>query len=111
LVEVVCEDVVAVRQPKLRYRATLHGIRSFDERLVAQGEALRRKQELWAREFAIFARNPDAALQLLGRVEAAHLACITDAERARKSRRGATDLRGTLAAELVAEQQRIGDGG
>jgi DNA-binding PadR family transcriptional regulator len=110
LVEVV-QEVVALRQPKPHYKATLHGTRSFDDWLVAQGGAMRRRQEFWVRQLAIFAHSPDAALQLIGRFEDAHLGHITDAEEPRKVGRGARDLRGTLVAELVAEQQRIGDGG
>lgn len=107
LVELAQDGIVSLRQPKPHYKATLHGIRSFNDWLVAKHGAMRRQQEFWVRQLAVLADNPDAALQLIGRFEDAHLGHITDTKVGGRTR----DLRGTLVAELVAEQQRIQDGG
>lgn len=97
------------RQPKPHYQATLLGIRSYEDWLVEEIDAQRRRQELWVRQLAIFAHDPGAALHVLGRYERQYL---KDAGQAGRLPQAPTvDSRGELIDALVAEQQRIGVGG
>jgi DNA-binding PadR family transcriptional regulator len=97
------------RQPKPHYQATQSGVDSYEAWLVEQVEVERRRQELWVRQLAVFARDPRAALRVLGRFEREHLKGA-----GRVGDRPAGALAGTrdeLIDELVAEQQRIAAGG
>jgi DNA-binding PadR family transcriptional regulator len=97
------------RQPKPHYQATLQGVRSYEDWLVEQVDAQSRRQELWVRQLAIFAHDPEAALQILGRYERQYL---KGAGRTGRLPDGsAIDSRGELIDGLVAEQQRIAVGG
>jgi DNA-binding PadR family transcriptional regulator len=97
-----------VRQPKLHYQATPFGSRSYEEWVVTQIDEERRRQELWVRQLAIFAHDPDAALRMIGRFE-------------RRYQDGAGKIghspatssatsRVELIDELVAEQRRLAAG-
>jgi DNA-binding PadR family transcriptional regulator len=97
------------RQPKPHYQATLLGVRSYEDWLVEQIDAQRRRQELWVRQLAIFAHDPGAALHLLGRYERQYLKA---AGRTGHPLEGSPiNSRGELIDGLVAEQQRLAVGG
>lgn len=97
------------RQPKPHYKATPHGVRSHEDWLVEQIDAQSRRQELWVRQLAIFAHDPDAALRVLGRYERQYL---TEAGHTGRPPEGsATGSSSGLIDTLVAEQQRIEVGG
>jgi DNA-binding PadR family transcriptional regulator len=106
LIETIPGTGVA-RQPKPHYKATPHGVRSYEDWLVAQVDDERRRQELWVRQLGIFAHDPAAALRLIGRFEDQHLKGT-----AQTSRLPATpsDSRAELIEDLVAERQRLADG-
>ncbi len=97
------------RQPKPNYQATQSGVESYVEWLVQQVDAERRRQELWVRQLAVFAHNPSAALDVLGRFEHQYLKGAGQVGRPpAEAVRGSRD---ELIDALVAEQQRIAAGG
>jgi DNA-binding PadR family transcriptional regulator len=97
------------RQPKPRYRATPFGLRSYEDWVVAQVEDERRRQELWVRQLAIFAHDPDAALHIIDRFEQQSLKRAGHTGRSPAGSAG--DSRTELIDDLVAEQERIANGG
>ena len=97
------------RQPKPHYRATSLGLGGYEDWLVEQAEADAQRQELWVRQLAVFAHNPEAALRVIDRSERVYLR--TRAAKAGAMDRGAGDRQGTLVDWLVAEQERITVGG
>lgn len=101
-------DVLA-RQPKPHYQATQSGVESYVEWLVQQVDAERRRQELWVRQLAVFAHNPSAALDVLGRFEHQYLKGAGQV--GRQPAEAARGSRDELIDALVAEQQRIAAGG
>jgi DNA-binding PadR family transcriptional regulator len=101
-------DVLA-RQPKPHYQATQSGVASYVEWLVEQVDAERRRQELWVRQLAVFAHNPGAALDVLGRFEHQYLKGAGQV--GRQPAEAASSSRDELIDALVAEQQRIAAGG
>lgn len=107
-IEIVSE-VGAGRQPKPHYRVTPLGSSSFEDWYVEQMNAQRRSMELCARQLAIFAPDPAAALNLLGRFRRHYLK--TAGRAGSGSERSVSGSRGALIDELVAEQQRIAAGG
>ncbi len=94
----------ASRQPRLNYRATEEGVRSYQEHLMSQAEEDRRRSSLFARELA--ALTPKAALAVLDRYEQL---CLTQATKARpkRARPTAPDATATLADRLAAEEERL----
>ncbi|HEV7937234.1 MAG TPA: helix-turn-helix transcriptional regulator [Solirubrobacteraceae bacterium] len=102
-------EVGTGRQPKPHYRATPLGTSSFENWYVEQMDAQRRGLELWARQLAIFAHDPVAAVGLIDRFRREYL------DKAGKigggSKNSVSNSRGALIDELVAEQQRIAAGG
>lgn len=108
IAEIPGVDVLA-RQPKPHYQATQSGVESYVEWLVQQVDAERRRQELWVRQLAVFAHNPSAALDVLGRFEHQYLQGAGQVGRPpAEAARGSRD---ELIDALVAEQQRIAAGG
>jgi DNA-binding PadR family transcriptional regulator len=97
------------RQPKPRYQATQSGVERYVEWLVKQVDAERRRQELWVRQLAIFADNPNAALHVLGRFQDQYLKGAGQV--GRQPTVAANGARDDMIDELVAEQQRIAAGG
>jgi DNA-binding PadR family transcriptional regulator len=97
------------RQPKPHYQATQLGVESYVEWLAKQIDAERRRQELWVRQLAVFAPNPGAALNVLGRLEHQYLKGA--GQIGRPPAEGASGARDELIDELVAKQQRIAVGG
>jgi DNA-binding PadR family transcriptional regulator len=57
------------RQPRPRYHATAAGLRAYGEWLSGQVDEERRRFRLFAREFAVLAREPKLALEILDRHE------------------------------------------
>ncbi len=110
LVEVEARTAAAADgQPKPRYRATPEGIASYEGWLVAQWKAEPHRQETLLRQLAVFADDPDAALQMLAALEREYL---KGAGRAGEGvpGRGVGPSKQIVDA-LVAEQQRIAVGG
>jgi DNA-binding PadR family transcriptional regulator len=97
------------RQPKPHYQATLLGVRGYEDWLVEEIDAQRRRQELWVRQLAIFAHDPGAALHVLRRYEHQYLKGAGQAGHLPEG--SAIDPRGELIDLLVAERQRIAVGG
>ncbi len=97
------------RQPKPHYRATPLGIRSYEDWLVEQIDFEDRRQEMWVRQLAVFANDPRAALNVLGRSRAQCLK--SSSRRGSLSAGAAADSRSVLIDELVAERRSIGNGG
>ena len=98
-----------VRQPKLNYQATAFGVRSYEDWVVAQVDEESRRQELWVRQLAIFAHEPEAALRMIGRFERRYLKGV--GQIGRSPGRSAAVSRADLIDELVAEQRRLAAGG
>jgi DNA-binding PadR family transcriptional regulator len=96
------------RQPRVRYRATPLGVRSYEDWVVQQIDVQQRQQELWVRQLAVFADDPVAALHVIGRFEREYQ---TIAGRPRHTPDGPTDSRSQLIAALVDEHRRIAVGG
>jgi DNA-binding PadR family transcriptional regulator len=97
----------AGRQPKPRYRATASGVRSYQERLTEQIQDDLRRSRLFARQLAVFAHEPEMALEIIDRYgqvcleEAAGAAILTPAGE------GAPDVISGLASRLVSEESRL----
>jgi DNA-binding PadR family transcriptional regulator len=108
LIEIVPGTEVG-RQPKLHYQATALGIRGYEDWLVAEINAERRRQELWVRQLGIFARDPAAALHVIGRFEREYLKGA--GHTGRPPHDTASDPRTELINGLVAERQRLEEGG
>ncbi|MBA3807881.1 MAG: PadR family transcriptional regulator [Solirubrobacterales bacterium] len=96
------------RQPKLRYRATELGLRSYVDWLVEQVDEERRLKELWVRQLAVFTTEPATAVELIDRFQQKYLKRAGEMGRAK----GATATsRSDLIDRLVAEEHRISVGG
>jgi DNA-binding PadR family transcriptional regulator len=102
-------EVRTGRQPKPHYRATPLGTSSFEDWHVEQMGTQRRSLELWARQLAIFAHDPEAAIGLIGRFRREYLGKA--GQIGGESHGSVSGSRGALIDELVAEQQRIAAGG
>jgi DNA-binding PadR family transcriptional regulator len=94
-------------QSRLYYRATAEGVRAYQEWLVDQIREDRRHSELLVRQLAVFAREPQVALEMLERYE---LVLLQQARSGRSvsaaSGRG-EDAIGQLIAQLVDEDRRL----
>jgi DNA-binding PadR family transcriptional regulator len=97
------------RQPKPHYRATELGVGSYEDWLVEQVDVEAQRQELWVRQLSMFAHDPQAALQVLGRFERQYLKRVGQV--GLPTRRPTGDTRTELIDDLVSEQQRIAVGG
>jgi DNA-binding PadR family transcriptional regulator len=96
------------RQPKLHYRATEFGVRSYVEWLVEQVDEERRRKELWVRQLAVFANEPTTAIDVIDRFQQKYLKKAGEVGR---SQGGAATSRSDLIDRLVAEEHRISVGG
>jgi DNA-binding PadR family transcriptional regulator len=94
------------RQPKPRYRATKDGVLSYKERLTAQIEEDFRRSRLFARQLAVFAHEPEIALEVIDRYGEA---CLEEAGSAPIPGPADTpaDAVSGLAERLVSEESRI----
>ncbi len=102
-------EVATGRQPKPHYRVTPLGTSSFEDWCVEQMDAQSRSLELWARQLAIFAHDPAAAIRLISRFRRVYLEKV--GRIGRESEGSVSGSRGALIDDLVAEQKRIAAGG
>jgi DNA-binding PadR family transcriptional regulator len=94
------------RQPKPRYRATSEGVRSYQERLIAQMHEDLRRSRLFARQLAAFAQEPEMALDVIERYGQACLEEAGETPVPVPAENGASAASG-LASRLVAEERRL----
>jgi len=97
------------RQPKPRYRATAEGVRSYQERLITQMREDFRRSRLFARQLAVFAQEPEMALDVIERYGQA---CLEEAGDTPVIAPGgaSVDPVSGLAARLVSEERRLAMG-
>jgi DNA-binding PadR family transcriptional regulator len=95
------------RQPKPHYKATQLGVSSYEEWLVAQVGEERHRQELWVRQLDIFAGDPAAMLDLIGRFEKQYLKGIAEVASLPAA---PSNPRAELIEDLVAERHRLASG-
>ncbi len=95
------------RQPKPRYQATADGVDSYKERLTAQIQEDFRRSRLFARQLAVFAHEPEVALEVIERYDEACLeeASATSILPPPSAHLG--DAASGLAARLVSEESRL----
>jgi DNA-binding PadR family transcriptional regulator len=99
------QQATSLRQPKPHYRATLAGVRGYRDWLIAQVQSDRRQSWLFMRQLAVFAREPDVALEILERYSRA---CLEEARS--ESVVSSDHSPGTasgLAARLISEESRL----
>jgi DNA-binding PadR family transcriptional regulator len=94
------------RQPKPRYRATSEGVRSYQERLIAQMHEDLRRSRLFARQLAAFAQEPEMALDVIERYGQACLEEAGETPVPASVENGASASSG-LASRLVSEERRL----
>jgi DNA-binding PadR family transcriptional regulator len=94
------------RQPKPRYRATSEGVRSYQERLIAQMHEDLRRSRLFARQLAAFAQEPEMALDVIERYGQACLEEAGETPVPAPAEGGASAASG-LASRLVSEERRL----
>jgi len=94
------------RQPKPRYRATAIGVRSYQERLILQMREDFRRSQLFARQLAALAQEPELALEV---IDGYGQACLADAGDTPlpAPREDCEDAVAGLAARLVSEERRL----
>jgi DNA-binding PadR family transcriptional regulator len=95
------------RQPKPRYRATADGVDSYKERLTAQIQEDFRRSRLFARQLAVFAHEPDVALEIIERYSEACLEEASDASIVPPPSEHVGDAASGLAARLVSQESRL----
>lgn len=93
-----------VRQPKVHYRATAEGVKSYGEWLISQAQEERRRSRLFAHQFAVLA--PEDALAFVERYKQA---CLEQARstRSEPSSDPSSDGAAGLAARLLSEEERL----
>jgi DNA-binding PadR family transcriptional regulator len=110
LIEVVAKTGVVEsdgeRQPKPRYRATSEGSRGYQDWLCAQVGKDLRQARLFARQLAVLARDPTAALGIIGCLEEASLQEARHAK-ADSVERAHSDEGPGLADELESRERRL----
>ena len=94
------------RQPKPRYRATSEGVRSYQERLIAQMHEDLRRSRLFARQLAAFAQEPEMALNVIERYGQACLEEAGETPVPAPAENGA-GAASDLASRLVSEERRL----
>jgi DNA-binding PadR family transcriptional regulator len=94
------------RQPKPRYRATAEGVRQFEEWFAERVREDFRRSQLFSRQLAVFAHNPDIGLKLVERVRQV---CMEEASNATIVSRdtASMDLASGLAARLTSTEYRL----
>jgi DNA-binding PadR family transcriptional regulator len=105
LVEAV-EGQGGARQPKPRYRATAEGIRRFQEWFAERIREDSRRSQIFARQLAVFAHEPQLGLELIERVRQV---CMEEASSATivASDEAPVDLASGLAARLASTEYRL----
>lgn len=96
------------RQPKPRYQATSLGVDSYENWLVEQIDAQQQQHELWVRQLAVFAHDPQAALRVIDRFERQYLKKA--GQIGGPAPQIPTSPRAEVIDVLVAEQHRISIG-
>ncbi|HTR89705.1 MAG TPA: PadR family transcriptional regulator [Solirubrobacteraceae bacterium] len=91
-------------QSRLYYRATEKGVRAYQEWLVNQIREDQRHSELLVRQLAVFAREPEVALQMLERYE---LVLLQQARGGGRAGGREEDAIGELIAALVEDDRRL----
>jgi DNA-binding PadR family transcriptional regulator len=94
------------RQPKPRYRVTPGGLRSYQERLIAQMREDFRRSRLFARQLAVFAHEPEIALDVIERYGQACLEEASDTP-VHPPPDADTPAASGLASRLVSEERRL----
>lgn len=94
------------RQPRPRYQATAEGVDSYKARLIEQIREDFRRSRLFARQLAVFAHEPDLALEIIERYGQA---CLEEAGEASVPSAAELSLDRTsgLASRLVCEEGRL----
>jgi DNA-binding PadR family transcriptional regulator len=96
----------AARQPRPCYRATRDGLRSYQKQLVAQIHEDRQRSRLLARELAVFAQQPEAALEVIESVAEMFLDESASLPAAPRDASSVDEISG-LAARLEHEEARL----
>jgi DNA-binding PadR family transcriptional regulator len=97
--------VPAQRLPKPHYQATEKGRLAYRDHLLAQMLASERRRHLFFRQLAVLANEPETALEIIEIYERNYL----DAAKVAPLRyRGSPDTPAAFAAELAAEDRRLG---
>ncbi|HEY7962160.1 MAG TPA: PadR family transcriptional regulator [Solirubrobacteraceae bacterium] len=91
------------RQPKPHYRATAKGVRGYREWLIAQVRQERGRSRLFVRQLAVFAQEPDAALEV---IEHYSQVCLAEAGNTPLAARPAVDASTGLIDRLTSEASR-----
>jgi DNA-binding PadR family transcriptional regulator len=94
------------RQPKPCYRATTEGVRAYQECLVEQLREDGRRWRLLARQLAVFAHEPQIALEIIDRCARACLQQAADTSLGDVDGARISGVAG-LAARLEAEESRL----
>lgn len=97
----------AGRQPKPRYRATAEGVRSYQDRLTEQMQDDLRRSRLFARQLAVFAHDPEMALEIIERYGQACLEEAAGMSVPSASTDQPPDAISGLATRLVSEESRL----
>jgi DNA-binding PadR family transcriptional regulator len=94
------------RQPKPHYRSTPEGVDGYRRWLMGQVRNDRLQASLFMRQLAVFAREPEVALQIIERYRQA---CLDEAQNASIVAPGGAngDDPAGLAARLAAEESRL----
>ena len=94
------------RQPRPRYQSTIDGLRGYRDWLIARVRQDHRPSRLFARELAVFAREPDVALEI---IDCCEQACAGPHAPfgARDDGDADGELTCGLAARLVSEESRL----
>jgi DNA-binding PadR family transcriptional regulator len=95
------------RQPRPRYRATAEGVHSYKERLIAQVREDFRRSRLFARQLAVFAQEPDLALEIIERYGEACLQEAAEEPTFAAAETSADAAAAGLASRLVSEEGRL----
>jgi DNA-binding PadR family transcriptional regulator len=97
----------AGRQPKPRYRATGEGVRGYQDRLTEQIQDDLRRSRLFARQLAVFAQEPEMALEIIERYGQACLEEAGGTSLPQSNGETSSDAVSGLASRLVSEESRL----
>ena len=97
----------AGRQPKPRYRATAEGVRSYQHRLTEQIQDDLRRSRLFARQLAVFAQEPEMALEIIERYGQTCLEEAGGTSVLAPTPEAEGDAGAGLASRLVSEESRL----
>jgi DNA-binding PadR family transcriptional regulator len=92
------------RQPKPHYRSTPEGVDGYRKWVMAQVRSDRLQSSLFVRQLAVFAREPEVALQI---IECYRQACLEEAQNGSTPGASQQDDPHGLAARLSSEESRL----